>query len=74
MSLKETLGSGDEKVLFVLTGSQSMRDNYHSDCYVIVTINWGFANQLRMRNKECIVWNEEDNPLKMEISIKLRMP
>lgn len=51
-----------------------MRDNYHSDCYVIVTINWGFANQLRMRNKECVVWNEEDNPFKMEISIKLRMP
>ena len=46
----------------------------HSDCYVIVFVKWGFTHQLRMRNKEWIVWNQEDSPLKMEISLKLHMP
>ena len=48
--------------------------SYHSDCYVTVSVKWGFAHKLRMRNKEGIVWNQEDSPLKMEISLKLRMP
>ena len=38
--------------------------NYHSDCYVTVSVKWGFAHQLRMRNKEWIVWDQEDSPLK----------
>ena len=42
----------------------------HSDCYVIVSVKWGFAHQLRMRNKEWIVWDQEDSPLKMESSLK----
>lgn len=46
----------------------------HSDCYVIVSVKWGFAHPLRMRNKEWIVWDQEDSPLKMESSLKLRMP
>ena len=70
------MSSGDENALFVFTGSQSMRvvQSNHSDCYVIVSVKWGFAHQLRMRNKEWIVWDQEDSPLKMEISLKLRMP
>lgn len=70
------MSSGDENALFVFTGSQSMRvvQSNHSDCYVIVSVKWGFAHQLRMRNKEWIVWDQEDSPLKMEISLKLSMP
>ena len=70
------MNSGDENALFVFTGSQSMRvvQSNHSDCYVIVSVKWEFAHQLHMRNKEWIVWNQEDSPLKMEISLKLRMP
>ena len=60
------MSSGDENALFVFTGSQSMRvvQSNHSDCYVIVSVKWGFAHQLRMRNKEWIVWDQEDSPLK----------
>ena len=70
------MSTGDENALFVFTGSQSMRvvHSNHSDCYVIVSVKWGFAHQLRMRNKEWIVWNQKDSPLKMEISLKLHMP
>ena len=70
------MSSGDENALFVFTGSQSMRvvQSNHSDCYVIVSVKWKFAHQLHMRNKEWIVWDQEDSPLKMEISLKLRMP
>lgn len=70
------MSSGDENALFVFTGSQSMRvvQRNHSDCYVIVSVKWGFAHQLHMRNTEWIVWNQEDSPLKMEISLKLSMP
>ena len=70
------MSSGDENALFVFTGSQSMRvvQSNHSDCYVIVCVKWEFAHQLHMRNKEWIVWDQEDSPLKMEISLKLRMP
>ena len=73
---KETKGSEDENALFVFTGSQSMRVVHSnlSDCYVIVSVKWEFAHQLHMRNKEWIVWNQEDSPLKMEISLKLHMP
>ena len=48
--------------------------NYHSDCYVTVSVKWGFAHQLRMRNKEWIVWDQEDSLQKMEIYLKLGMP
>ena len=70
------MSSGDENALFVFTGSQSMRvvQSNHSDCYAIVSVKWGFSHQLRMRNKEWIVWDQEDSPLKMESSLKLRMP
>ena len=70
------MSSGDGNALFVFSGSQSMRvvQSNHSDCYVIVSVKWGFAHQLRMRNKEWIVWDQEDSPLKMEISLKLSMP
>ena len=70
------MSSGDENALFVFTGSQSMRvvQSNHSDCYVIVSVKWGFAHQLRMRNKEWIVWDQEDSPQKMEIYLKLGMP
>ena len=70
------MSSRDENALFVFTGSQSMRvvQSNHSGCYVIVSVKWGFAHQLRMRNKEWIVWDQEDSPLKMESSLKLRMP
>lgn len=41
---------------FVFTGFQSMRvvHSYHSDCYATVSVKWGFAHQLHMRNKEWI--------------------
>ena len=70
------MSSGDGNALFVFSGSQSMRvvQSNHSDCYVIVSVKWGFAHQLRMRNKEWIVWDQEDSPLKMESSLKLSMP
>ena len=70
------MGPGDENALFVFTGSQNMRvvHSNHIDCYVIVSVKWGFTHQLHMHNREWIVWNQEDSPLKMEISLKLRMP
>ena len=50
------MSSWDENALFVFTGSQSMRvvQSNHSDCYVIVSVKWGFAHQLCMRNKELL--------------------
>lgn len=70
------MSSGDGNALFVFTDSESMRvvQSNHSDCYVIVSVKWGFTHQLRMHNKEWIVCNQEDSPLKMEISLKLHMP